>query len=108
MPLGVLETLDELQYDTVVVSCFALKKSYRNKLRIIDESGVLLHFVDVQMTEEKLIERMKQRLEHYMSAEMVSCQFEVHELPMVGETDVCPVDTDCAVEDVLEEIQALL
>lgn len=104
----VLETLNELQYDTVVVSCSALKKTYRDQLRGMGEAGIMLHFVDLQMTEEILVERMEQRIGHYMSVEMVSTQMEICELPAVEETDVLPIDADCAIEDVVEEIYALL
>ncbi|PVH97861.1 NRPS-like enzyme [Periconia macrospinosa] len=104
----VLETLNELEYDTVVVSCSALKRTYRDLLRTMRQEEFLVCFVDLQMTEEGLLGRLQRRVGHYMSTRLLKTQLETYESPEVEETDVFPVDTDCATEDALDQIELLL
>ena len=84
------------------------EKTYRGQLRGMGKIEIMLQFVDLQMTEERLVKRMEQRTGHHMSAEIVSTELEKYEVPAVEETGVILVDPHCGIDDVVEEISALL
>lgn len=99
------ETLFDLGYDSVVVSCSALTTAYRAMIRQqMREQGVQVVFVDLQAGETTLVERLKSRQGHYMSAAMVSGQVDLHEDALVEEVDVFPVDAEKAQLDVIDEV----
>ncbi|CAI6336212.1 unnamed protein product [Periconia digitata] len=104
----ILETLIDLEYDTVVVSCSALKKSYRNQLRRVSDNGVEVKFVDMQIGADELVKRIESREGHYMSKEMVGGQLEVYEEMGLEEVDVLPVDAEGKVENLVEEVLGVL
>lgn len=98
-----LEVVTDLGYAASVVSCSALKRSYRESLRAqaLGE-GVSVVFLDLQCGREALVKRLEERTGHYMSADMVDGQFAVYEGPGDGETDVFPVDAEGSPEGVSE------
>ena len=107
------ETVTEMGYPAVVLSCSALKRTYRDVLRqeisrSCDGAEVRTLFVDLQACPEILEERMRQRQGHYMSPEMVPGQVAVHEHADVEEVDVLPVDCEGPMESVVEEVKWLL
>jgi gluconokinase len=75
---GVLQEFNE---DGVVVSCSALKRSYRDQLR---ESCPLLYFIWPKVKRETLAARMEKRLNegrHFMPLNLLDSQLETLESP---------------------------
>ncbi|EMD88520.1 hypothetical protein COCHEDRAFT_1142178, partial [Bipolaris maydis C5] len=103
-----LDTTTTLGYDCIFLSCSALKKSYRNHLRNFPNDDVNVTFVDLQVEQEELVRRVKERKNHYMKHSMVENQLATWERPDDSETDVLPVDAGQPVEVVMEEVASLL
>ncbi|RSL93454.1 hypothetical protein CEP52_013235 [Fusarium oligoseptatum] len=98
------ETLFDLGYDSVVISCSALTAAYRSTMRQqLQQQGVRVLFIDLQAGADALAQRLETRSGHYMSAGMVSGQVELHEDAVVEEVDVFPIDTEAGKETVAEE-----
>jgi carbohydrate kinase (thermoresistant glucokinase family) len=103
------EALLELGYESVVVSCSALKTTYRTHIReALARQGVSALFVDLQADRDVLVERLQQRKGHYMDAAMVESQLAVYEGASQDETDVFPVDAEKSQQDVIEEVKSRL
>jgi len=103
------DTVLDLDYQSVVVSCSALKKSYRDALRsALNNAGIRTIFVTLQAGKDVLVQRLEGRKGHYMSADMVEGQLAAQEDAAIEETDVVPVDAEADVQTVLEEIKWLL
>ncbi|KDN71051.1 putative male sterility protein [Colletotrichum sublineola] len=104
-----VEAVEELGYDSVVVSCSALRKPYRDALRGVIEkrNGVRIVFLNLQYHPGTLLKRISER-KGYMMASMVEGQVEVYEAAGVGELDVLPVEAEGRPEEVLEEAKWLL
>lgn len=81
------------QPTNVILTCSALKRKYRDVLRIATyhHPSVLLHFVVLSADERILMERVRARKDHYMKDHMVRSQFESLEAPEADERDVLPV-----------------
>ena len=98
----------------VVVACSALKRKYRDVIRVAAyyDHRVLVHFIFLHAPADLLIERVTQRKNHYMGANMVKSQFESLEPPSDDETDVVTVDAsqdaDQVKGDALARATALL
>ncbi|EUC46480.1 hypothetical protein COCMIDRAFT_92740 [Bipolaris oryzae ATCC 44560] len=103
-----VDTSTMLGYDCIFLSCSALKKSYRNHLRSFPTDDVDVTFVDLQVEQEELVRRVKERENHYMKHSMVENQLATWERPDVLEIDVLPVDAGQPVEMVMEEVASLL
>lgn len=80
--------------DGVIVTCSALKRKYRDVIRIAayHHPEIRVHFVFLKATEALLMERVRARQNHYMKDYMVHSQFESLETPTQDETDVLAVD----------------
>jgi len=95
----------------VVLTCSALKRKYRDVIRVAPyyDHDVRVHFVYLHAEEKVLMQRVANRHGHYMGANMVHSQFVVLEEPGAEETDVITVDVSGPVEQVekeaLEKIQ---
>lgn len=74
--------------DRIVVACSALKRSYRDLLRVPD--GMRFVFLDVPRPEVE--RRIRRRRDHFMKADMVAGQFDALEPPGPDETDVVTID----------------
>lgn len=86
-----------------VVTCSALKKKYRDVIRVAnyEHPSVQIHFVFLKLDEEVLQQRVKERVGHYMKAEMVHSQMVALEEPDVNvETDVIKIDVRQGKEEV--------
>ncbi|OAA43563.1 NRPS-like enzyme [Cordyceps fumosorosea ARSEF 2679] len=71
------ETVHELDYSAAIVSCSALKASYRTSIReSLGREGVRAVFLDLQADRDVLVQRMKARKEHSTSSQMVDGQLE--------------------------------
>lgn len=78
----------------VVLTCSALKRKYRDVIRIANynDPSVMVHFIYLHASEELLLKRVAERKGHYMGAQMVHSQFESLEIPTKDEFDVLRVD----------------
>lgn len=61
-----------------VLSCSALKKKYRDRLKVDPDK---VHFIYLKGSYELIRERMGKRTNHYMPAELLMSQFETLEEP---------------------------
>lgn len=86
----------------VVVTCSALKRKYRDVIRVAPyySHDVLVHFVYLHAQEAVLLARVQARHGHYMGANMVHSQFDALEEPGMEETDVIRVDVSGTVDEV--------
>ncbi|PQE25899.1 putative glucokinase protein [Rutstroemia sp. NJR-2017a BBW] len=94
--------------DGVVLTCSALKRKYRDVIRVAPyyDRDVLVHFVYLHASEEVLLKRVQERHGHYMGANMVHSQFDILEEPSKDETDVISVDVSKSKEAVEEDALA--
>jgi carbohydrate kinase (thermoresistant glucokinase family) len=99
---ALVQLTKEKSAHTIVVTCSALKRVYREELR---RSRVLqTTFVMLQGTPDVLTERMGKRTDHFMGSDMVQSQLESLECPAADETDVIPVDITTTKEAVVSEV----
>ncbi|KAL0944906.1 nrps-like protein [Colletotrichum truncatum] len=105
-----VEALEDLGYDSVVVSCSALRKTYRDALREIvsKHEGTNIIFFDLQCEAETLIKRLNERKGHYMLSSMVESQVGAYEPAGLDELDVLPIEGEGKPEEVFEEARWLL
>lgn len=84
----------ESESDGVIVTCSALKRKYRDVMRIAayHHPDIRVHFVFLKATEALLMDRVRARQNHYMKDYMVHSQFESLETPTEDEKDVLAVD----------------
>lgn len=83
----------------VVISCSALKKSYRDRLRAA--TGGPLYFVYLEGSIELLTQRMGAREGHFMPLSLLKTQLDTLEVP-TGEPGVVTVDIDATPEDIVD------
>lgn len=80
----------------VIVTCSALKRKYRDVIRIATyhDPSILVHFIFLSTSEALLMDRVRARKNHYMKDYMVKSQFESLETPTEDELekDVLSVD----------------
>ena len=74
--------------EKAVLACSALKKRYRDQLRIDDRVGFI--FLDGDF--ELIWRRMLARPDHYMKPEMLRSQFETLEVPEENDAIRIPID----------------
>lgn len=84
-------------HDGVVVTCSALKRKYRDVIRIAayNNDSVLVHFIYLRAKEEVLIARVLGRTGHYMKSGMVRSQMEMLEEPDKEEQGRDVLEVDC-------------
>lgn len=104
------ESLSRLEAGSqgVVLTCSALKRKYRDVIRVAPyySHDVLVHFVYLHAPEEVLMARVQARKGHFMGASMVHSQFGILEAPGKSETDVISVDVSGSLEQIEEEALA--
>jgi gluconokinase len=86
-----------------VVSCSALRRRYRDRLRVAGP----LRFVFLELSRDLARERLRMRTGHYMPASLVESQWETLERPD-AEADVLTLPADHAVEDLCRRTQQWL
>lgn len=97
----------------LVITCSALKKSYRDLLRegANQADNLRVRFIFLNAPEEVLVERATNRKGHYAKANLVHSQFEILERPD-GEPDCITVDVNRPMEEtekeVLDKVEAML
>lgn len=86
----------------VVLTCSALKRKYRDVIRIAayNDHNVLVHFIYLRATEDTVLARVRARKDHYMKDTMVHSQFSSLEEPTVDEKDVISIDVSGSIADV--------
>ncbi|ETS75564.1 hypothetical protein PFICI_12508 [Pestalotiopsis fici W106-1] len=105
------EELYDLGWDSAVVSCSSLKKSYRDALRQVGQArpgSPRVVFLDLQCCPETLVSRLASRGGHYMKAEMVQSQIDAKEGIATDEVDVYPVDAEKELGTVIKEAKGFL
>ncbi|MET0749060.1 MAG: gluconokinase [Rhizobium sp.] len=83
--------------DGIVVSCSALKRVYRDRLR--QEAGGPLFFVYLEGSRELLTERMGARIGHFMPASLLESQLLTLEVP-TGEPGVVTVGINDSIDGI--------
>lgn len=98
-----------------IVTCSALRKTYRDELRKLSELfgedvGVVVRFIFLDMggDSDALVQRLRMRQGHYMNSDMVKSQIEMLEQPTELESDIVPVDATQSKEDVLREAEEIV
>ncbi|MBY5651624.1 gluconokinase [Rhizobium leguminosarum] len=81
----------------IIVSCSALKRLYRDRLRAA--AGGNLFFVYLEGSRALLMKRMAERKGHFMPASLLDSQLATLEVP-TGEPGVVTVDIDDTVEGI--------
>lgn len=84
----------------VVVSCSALKRSYRDVLRRAGD----VTFVYLELTPAVATHRTSDRAGHFMGPDMVTSQFDTLEPPADDETDVVTVDATATPAEIVAAI----
>lgn len=89
-----LEALRNSNASGVIVTCSALKRKYRDVMRITSyhHPDIMVHFVFLKASEALLMDRVRARQNHYMKDYMVHSQVESLETPTDDERDVLSVD----------------
>lgn len=77
----------------LVISCSALKKVYRDRLRDVGNAKLKVLFILCEASKETLHMRLQSRQNHYMKMSMVKSQLEIFERSTYSEDDVIPFDT---------------
>ncbi|CAD6569482.1 MAG: hypothetical protein ASARMPREDX12_007860 [Alectoria sarmentosa] len=95
------------RHDGVVVTCSALKRKYRDVIRIAayNDHDVMVHFIYLRGDAEVLLARVMGRKGHYMKSAMVRSQMEALEEPDATEQgrDVLEVDCGASLTQVQQE-----
>ena len=101
---GWLETLGELLQTSpqgAVLTCSALKKSYRDRLR---SAAPGLRFIYLQITPAEALRRVNARAdEHFFPVNLVDSQFATLESP-IGEAGVLAVDGSRPLSELADQI----
>lgn len=84
--------------ETAVLASSALKKRYRDQLRVNDQ----VTFIYLDGDFDLIWQRMQARQDHYMKSEMLRSQFEALELP--DEDEAIKISIDQNVDDILAQI----
>ena len=84
--------------ERVIVSCSALKKIYRDRLRTA--AGGRLASVFLEGSRAVFEKRMQARAGHFMPASLLDSQFATLE-PPTGERDVVTVDVDLTIDEIV-------
>jgi len=104
---GWLATLGRALADSpqgAVLTCSALKRSYRDRLRA---GAPALHFLHLSLTPHQALERVAARTDHFYPPSLVASQFEALEDP-ASEPRVRAVDATQHVDRLVEEAVAWL
>lgn len=95
------------RHDGVVVTCSALKRKYRDVIRIAayNDHDVMVHFIYLRADADVLLARVTGRQGHYMKSAMVRSQMEALEEPDATEQgrDVLEVDCGASLTQVQQE-----
>ena len=80
----------------VVVACSALKRDYRDHLRMaVPQVSFIFLLVDRATVED----RLARRTGHFMPSSLIGSQFATLEAPTPGEADILVLDAGCPIDD---------
>lgn len=91
-------------YETVVITCSALKEAYRKILSAHMESSWVI-WVHLQGNYDLIHQRMLRRSDHFMTANMLRSQLDVYEKPDYGISVSINQDLDQIVDYIISEIK---
>lgn len=96
--------------DGVVVACSALKRKYRDVVRVAAYGAphVRIHFIYLKLGEAALCRRLSERQAHYMKSGMIHSQLQVLEEPADDEWDALTVDADATPDVVDHRVQTVI
>ncbi|MFL5813732.1 MAG: gluconokinase [Bdellovibrionia bacterium] len=89
-----------------VISCSALKKSYRDRMRL-GLSPRDVHFVFLNVSLELARDRMHRRIGHFMPESLIQSQFEALEPPQSDE-EVLWIDGEKSISEIVSLIRSRL
>ena len=92
------------QPDGIALTCSALTRSYRERLRAAAPG---LRFVFLELERDESLRRVAGRSSHFFSASLVDSQFATLESP-VGEPGVLRVDATAPLESLVAEVRRWL
>jgi len=100
--LAALLAEHEARGETAVLACSALKQTYREQLRV----SPAVQFIYLAGSFDLIWQRMTERTEHYMKADMLRSQFATLEPPTSNDALCVPVDQniDAIVAYILDEV----
>ncbi len=84
-----------------IIACSALKKSYRDLLRVDNAS---MHFIYLKGSFDLIHDRITKRSHQYMPSSLLQSQFETLEEPQADEPDVLTISIDQSIPEIVEEI----
>lgn len=90
--------------ERAILTCSALKRAYRDKLRAAVPG---LGFVFLQLSREEAADRVNHRPDHFMPASLIDSQFATLESP-VGEPLTLPLDASQPIAELAETVDAWL
>jgi carbohydrate kinase (thermoresistant glucokinase family) len=107
---AVIDRMNTTKAPAVLVTCSALRSTYRHELRALHEiAGLRTVFIMLETdSRNELKSRLAQRQDHYMAPEMVDKQVDLLEAALDEEIDVVPVDAAQSVEEVAKECESIL
>ncbi len=88
------------QHETAVIACSALKRRYRDQLRVSDD----VRFIYLEGSRDLILERLRARRDHYMKPEMLDSQFDALEAPDTNEAFT--VNINAGVDELVTKILA--
>ena len=89
------------QPDGIALTCSALKRAYRERLRAAAPG---LRFVFLELERDESLRRVAARSSHFFSASLVDSQFATLESP-VGEPGVLRVDATAPLDSLVAEVR---
>ncbi|KFY31985.1 hypothetical protein V493_00620 [Pseudogymnoascus sp. VKM F-4281 (FW-2241)] len=95
---------------SVVVTCSALKRKYRDVMRVAPyyDPSIKVHFIYLDADEDMLLQRVTRRKDHYMGMDMVKSQLESLEVPGPKEADVSTVQAKLMKDQVEQRVLELV
>lgn len=94
----------------VIVTCSALKRKYRDVFRVAAYfyRDVFVHLIYLDADKQLLLQRVTQRQNHYMGANMVQSQFDILERFSAEENDVSLIDVSRNLDEVKADALSLV
>ena len=92
----------QLHPDGSVLTCSALKKIYRDRLR--QAKAPATRFVHLVLTPDQAKQRVSTRQGHYFNPALVDSQFDALEVPLADETDTRGFDAMLPIPELTEQI----
>ena len=107
---AVVDRFASSQSPAVLVTCSALKTSYRDELRKLhDIANIHTVFIMLSTTDgDDLRQRLSLRKDHYMGSSMVASQLDILEAPRDHEIDTVIVDANQGMIDMLTDVEDVI